>query len=252
MARSLPEHYVRVFGDWSEHAELCTALANGSLCLRWMATNSIRFGQMEFWRAYLPDCEWRRALKFRREIDRVGYVSGRVMLRCLASALMDIDPITVSLEPNQNGKPELRSPKGCGPLHINLSHTEGMCVVALSRMGAVGVDVEPLKRTLWADFDHSICSEEERREIIALPMSARNPALIALWTFKEALVKATGQGLRVPFSTICCAGSQGSAPYVRRTGALTGEPGEWSLHGGTLPGGFRWAAAQRYSQGIII
>jgi 4'-phosphopantetheinyl transferase len=88
------------------------------------------------------------------------------------------------------------------PIRFNLSHTEDMVMVALARDVEVGVDVERLDRKFAPEIVEYLCSAEEAQEISLLSTQHQSVAYIELWTLKEALVKASGQGLSVGISEI--------------------------------------------------
>ncbi|MEW6167301.1 MAG: 4'-phosphopantetheinyl transferase superfamily protein [Pseudomonadota bacterium] len=93
-----------------------------------------------------------------------------------------------SLHEQDGGKPRLDL-----PLDFSLSHCAGRVVCALCEGGPVGVDVEPLGDARAADFPHYLHPAEQA-------WAGAEPArFYALWTRKEAVVKAAGDGLlRLP------------------------------------------------------
>ena len=92
------------------------------------------------------------------------------------------------------GGPELDAPHG---LDFNVSHTRGVALIAhLDRDGArVGVDLEAVDRTLAHDgLARKFLTARERDAIAHLDDDARRRAFLRLWTCKEAMSKATGEG----------------------------------------------------------
>lgn len=81
---------------------------------------------------------------------------------------------------------------------LSLSHTGARVVVALSPAGPVGVDIEPRARAarLTDGLIASITAPGEQQQLAALDDAQRRAAALRLWTAKEAVLKATGEGLQ--------------------------------------------------------
>jgi 4'-phosphopantetheinyl transferase len=94
-----------------------------------------------------------------------------------------------------HGKPQLTGDSG---LQFSVSHSGDSVVVAVARDIAVGVDVEevgtpdPAELTDTAEL---VLAPSERRRLARRPESRRAQAFTTYWTRKEAVLKATGQGL---------------------------------------------------------
>lgn len=82
-----------------------------------------------------------------------------------------------------HGKPELDDPS----LHVSLASTHSRAAVAVTAAGPVGIDVEALLRLDFAGFAGVALGPDERDGDLA--HRAR------CWTRKEAVLKATGEGL---------------------------------------------------------
>jgi len=181
-------------------------------------------------------------VKFRHYADYVSYVVAHALLRQSVSAIAGVAPGCVKIKRAQNGKPELLQDPVATPIHFNLSHTEGMVMIALARGIEVGVDVERLDRKFAPEIVEYLCSAEEAQEISHLSPQHQSLAYLELWTLKEALVKASGQGLSAKINEICCALN---SPRLLRSGPLPGGPTAWSVWQGHLTGGFAWSVAAR-------
>jgi 4'-phosphopantetheinyl transferase len=71
-------------------------------------------------------------------------------------------------------------------------------VVAIGRALALGVDVERVEATgPDASLVVSVLCASERHAFMAMPASARPWAFCRYWTRKEAVLKATGDGLAI-------------------------------------------------------
>jgi 4'-phosphopantetheinyl transferase len=146
--------------------------------------------------ACLTGEEKARAARFKFEKDAVQWSACRAGLREILGRALGLHPADVSLIFSETGKPALASPHQ--RLHFNLSHCDGLAVVALSENGPVGIDVEPLDRAeSLLECETSFCHPDE---IVALPLRREERArqLLRIWTAKEAILKALGTGLTHP------------------------------------------------------
>lgn len=93
-----------------------------------------------------------------------------------------------------HGKPRLRTP--VADLALSVSHAGDRVAVAVARDVPVGVDVEPVAHGHDVTSVAGLAlSAAEQETFWRLPASARPAALMRYWTRKEALLKATGDGL---------------------------------------------------------
>jgi phosphopantetheinyl transferase len=95
------------------------------------------------------------------------------------------------LERAPNGKPSLRHDDGQHAPSVSLSHTKGLIAVAVALRGSIGVDVERHRpRDFTALAEHAF-GPAERREVAGGGLQA----FYRIWTLREAIAKATGDGL---------------------------------------------------------
>ncbi len=87
------------------------------------------------------------------------------------------------------------------PINFNVSHSGKHGLIAFKTKGRIGVDVEV--RRAREDFDgliQTVFGTQERLELSVLTGEPRLRLFYELWTIKEALVKALGDGLYIDFS----------------------------------------------------
>ena len=137
-----------------------------------------------------------RAERLRDEGEQQRFVTGHALLR-LALATADEDPGDIGpivARCNRcggaHGKPTITG----GP-HFSLTHAGNRVAVAVTELGPVGVDVEPLSTGSLADLDPIALSTAEQAVVAALPVAARHGARLRYWVRKEAVLKCTGDGL---------------------------------------------------------
>ncbi len=101
--------------------------------------------------------------------------------------------VVVAHEPS--GRPVVRTAGRA--LHAGISHCrDGVVAVALSDLAPVGVDVEVVRPLEWRPLARRWMLVAEAEWVAEQPASAQVEAFLRLWTYKEAVGKAYGFGLR--------------------------------------------------------
>jgi len=160
---------------------------------------SIDLNQPEPFIKAAGDClsleEKSRAERFKNSAARHRYVIAHVALRRLLAAKTTLTPQDIPLRAGPHGKPCLTGTL-TDRLHFNLSHSGNLVLIAISRDAEVGIDVERI-RVLRdaAQIAERFFSRAETAVFKSLPEAEQNTAFFNLWTRKEALVKATGDGI---------------------------------------------------------
>ncbi len=177
-------------------------------------------------RATLSPEETERAARFGTEALRRRYIAGRAALRFTLGGVLGLDPAAVPIRRGPRGRPMLAPPLD---LDFNVTHTEGVAVIAhLARPGwRVGIDVESLARKVSHEgLARKFLTARERTAIARLDDDARRGAFLRRWTCKEAMSKATGDGLSAPFREI---GIDVSGGFVVSEGRGAYAPARWTL-----------------------
>jgi 4'-phosphopantetheinyl transferase len=148
----------------------------------------------------LTDSERARAARYHREADRRRFITACALLRTSAAAQLGIaDPENVPIDRScdecgkSHGKPRILDT----PLEVSISHSGDRIAVALSLAGPVGVDVEEVAEAPGGVPEFAL-SPAELATLRTLPESAQETGFIQMWVRKEAVLKATGHGLRIP------------------------------------------------------
>jgi 4'-phosphopantetheinyl transferase len=120
---------------------------------------------------------------------RYHSVLARAALRALLFS--HTSQIEWHLQPDARGKLSAIDPMGKPGPAISVSHTRAMVACGLATAGEFGIDVEAHRpRAFRAIADWSF-GEVERRAVEA----GQAPAFYRIWTLREAMSKATGEGL---------------------------------------------------------
>lgn len=151
----------------------------------------------------LSDRERQRYRRLQLEPDRRQYLVAHVLLRTALSRAAggEVDPRRWRFTENDRGKPAVTPAEGLPCLHFSLSHCSGLAVVAVSSTCAVGVDIEPLKRTGTPTPLDTILGPGERAWLQSRPPPVRWTDFTRLWTVKEAYAKLVGHGLSLDFTS---------------------------------------------------
>lgn len=145
----------------------------------------------------LPAAEGEQAERFHFDADRAAYVAGHAVLRRVLRARLDgAEP---AIAAGAFGRPELAPPQqGDPPLSFNLTHIRGFAACAIYQGAPVGIDAEDIRRpAAIAEIAARWYAPGERRLLARLPEARRAEMFFRIWTLKEAILKASGLGLRL-------------------------------------------------------
>jgi 4'-phosphopantetheinyl transferase len=163
----------------------------------WRASTAISDEEEREFRAILSADELERADRFIYPIHRKRYIAARGMLRQLLAYYMDILARDITFLYSHYKKPYLANTN----LQFNLSHSHDMAVFAFTQQFPLGVDIEKIENSFKESVAERNFSEKEFSQLMALPEDERIPAFYWIWSRKEALVKAVGEGLHVPLKS---------------------------------------------------
>ena len=190
--------------------------------------------------ARLSTAEQARAERFGTDELRRRWIVGRAMLRLLLGDALGIAPSAVEIRRGVRGRPELLD-AGSG-VDFNVSHTRGVALIGIARGlpadTRIGIDIERLDRDVGVDrLARKFLTATERASLADLDLRQRRERFVRYWTCKEAMSKATGDGLIAPFGRLGVELSEtprlveGPAPYL---------PSQWTLCRVPVPAA--WAA----------
>ena len=215
-----------------QHAPIELVSPAAGVALWWVPLDASEeaLARMSTWLA--PE-ERARAARYGRESLARRYVLGRARLRWILGRAVGVPPAEVPIVRGARGRPQLEGDAG---FDFNISHTEGVALIGIARDGRIGVDVEHSARIVRADgLARKFLTPAEQATLAPLGESERRTRFLRYWTCKEAMSKATGEGLSAPFRELEVALADtielvhGPAPY---------EPSRWRLHTVEAPADF--------------
>jgi len=140
----------------------------------------------------LPAAMQQNLKKFRRWQDAHADLYGKLLLKEAISAL-GYNHDLGSLHKTKYGKPYFKDSN----FGFNISHSGNyiLCVISTDEKLNLGIDIEEIKPIALESFI-DVFTDQEKKEII------HKNNFYTFWTRKEAVAKADGRGLIIPFDTI--------------------------------------------------
>ena len=126
------------------------------------------------------------------------FAIGRLRLREMLAALLGIAPAAVPIQIGLHGKPALTRAAQSSGLRFSVAHCEELLLIALTRLGDVGIDVErvrPIER--WARVADRVFGPGDRAAIGREIAGGDEPSSVffRFWCRGEAELKAIGCGI---------------------------------------------------------
>jgi 4'-phosphopantetheinyl transferase len=151
---------------------------------------------MESLKAHLSSDELIRARRFyfKREHDR--FIVCRGILRVILGKYLSIDPGQIRFSYGMFGKPALDMHVHESRLCFNVSHSNGLAIVAITWDRSIGIDIENNRPIPEAqDMADRFLSPGESKTLACYSENKKSEVFLRYWTRKEARIKAGGAGL---------------------------------------------------------
>lgn len=166
-----------------------------------------------------------RAARFHFARDRGRFIAARGILRKLLARYLGREACELKFLYGPRGKPSLEPRDAITAIRFNISHSQGLGILAFSRISELGVDVEQVRIINAEEIAERFFSPEELAELLALPRDARTEGFFRCWTRKEAYVKALGDGLLIPLNSFSVSLTPGRQATLKSADSDT-----WSLY----------------------
>ena len=192
----------------------------------------------------LASDELKRASRFHFDKDRVRFTRCRTVLRLLLARYLEVEPADIRFTYSPRDKPEVAADQNPRNLRFNVSHSADMALIAVGVQDSLGVDIERVRLDVnTAELSERFFSARERENLRPIPEKLRVAAFYAVWTRKEAFLKATGEGLGFPLSHFSVSVHPEVEPRIEEIGGDTNTAKRWSLLDVLAADGFRSAVA---------
>ncbi|MPY96469.1 MAG: 4'-phosphopantetheinyl transferase superfamily protein [Actinophytocola sp.] len=153
----------------------------------------------------LDDTERGRFNAYRQDADKLRFLTGRLLARTAVARWLGTTPEAIAFDATCEdcGKPHGR-PRVIGhdDVALSLSHSGARVGVAVTAGMSVGLDVEATSRRAAGDLITYALNDTERAALAQLAPDDAAAAFFTYWARKEALMKATGRGLKIPLRSI--------------------------------------------------
>ena len=176
----------------------------------WAADVDCTEAETNGYAGFLSAAETARSARFRFARDRNRYAARHGILRLLLSVYTCCHPAEVEIRVDLNGKPYVVDRVHETALQFSMSHSAGRAVFAFGRSGEIGVDIERISGFQEVqEFVGMNFTPAEIKEVECCPESMRLEAFFRVWVRKEAVLKASGDGLAIPLNCVEVSGLTG-------------------------------------------
>jgi 4'-phosphopantetheinyl transferase len=125
----------------------------------------------------------------------------RFYLRLLLGAYLGLPGKSVRINRQNRGKPELDTTVHNSELHFSMAKSEDKLLIGFSTSSHIGVDLEPARRRARDAMGvaRRYFTPAEADSLASTAPADRDAAFLRVWACKEAVVKASGQGIANQF-----------------------------------------------------
>jgi 4'-phosphopantetheinyl transferase len=171
--------------------------------------------------------ELERVGRYYFQKDRERFAVGRAITKTILGRYLSVSATQVRFSYNAFGKPFLAGPAAYD-LRFNLSHSNGLALLALALGREVGVDVEYKQREVaTTDLAQRFFSAAEIESLLKLPNDQQSDGFFKCWTRKEAYIKAIGEGLSFSLDSFSVSLAPFESPIVLDVAGNYRETARW-------------------------
>lgn len=144
-------------------------------------------------KALLSSEEIERSLRLKVKDKQEQFICSRAISRIILGSYLDKNPANLQIHSTPDGKPYLEKSE----IRFNLSHSGDILLCGLSYKSEIGIDIQQIYAiTNLETIIKNYFSENERKYLDSQPVDQLNNHFFAIWTAKEAYLKAIGKGFQ--------------------------------------------------------
>ncbi|MDZ5608972.1 4'-phosphopantetheinyl transferase superfamily protein [Bacillus pseudomycoides] len=171
-------------------------------CQVWWA----RISDLQSWHySLLNETEREKANLFHHSKDRARFIIGCAISRLVLGKLLAISPLHIPIDRTcsvcklAHGRPQLP----VGMPQLSVSHSGDRVTVAFTTSTPIGIDVEQINSNIDVlKMAVGVLTDIETAQLMQLPVERQIEGFLTYWTQKEAILKATGEGLMISPSNL--------------------------------------------------
>jgi 4'-phosphopantetheinyl transferase len=183
------------------------------------------------YRALMSEAEKEQESRIHFAKDRRRYVVTRALVRTVLSRYAPVTPEEWVFSTNKYGRPEIvNDAVSDAHLCFNISHTRSLIVLGVTRVRALGVDVENVRaRQVSIDVANRFFAPAEVAALSRVPPDQLQDRFFEYWTFKESYIKARGMGLSIPLNKFGFHYPDDRAVRIVIDSELADDPARWQF-----------------------
>ena len=146
--------------------------------------------------ALLSKNEQNKFAELKQTTSQNNYLISHATTRIILGQYLNIPPQQVKIITKANKKPILEDLATKTRLDFNLTHSENLCLLAVSLTAKIGIDLE-YKRKIknCLALAHRFFAEDEYKLILSCSKFSQNEMFLKIWTTKEAILKGANLGI---------------------------------------------------------
>jgi 4'-phosphopantetheinyl transferase len=185
----------------SEKSGVFTPLDKDSIHL-WSAQYNNLELHLPFARDFLSQQEREKSSNFLKPADAKRYILRHGMLRYILSTYTNADPGLLPLVNGILGKPGLHPHSDFHEISFSLSHTDQVVFVGIVKDHSIGIDIVKTDPGYPVhEIIEYLFTPMEKEIVHRITPGQRYLMFFKIWALKEAIVKATGDGIRLMNNT---------------------------------------------------
>lgn len=157
---------------------------------------------LEKYRRLLTNDERAQEKRFHFARDQHTYLVTRALVRTVLSKYVAVAPDQWRFLRDAYGRPRIANFTHNRNMTFNVTHTGGLIGLAVVGEAALGIDAEDMRgNPIQMDVADRFFTKTELQQMRCLESHEQEERFYAVWTLKEAYIKARGLGLSIPLDS---------------------------------------------------